>query len=75
MYNIIKNNELTKLEKYLKTKAKLANINLYIHDFSAKEKFPDNAFRDEDHLKARYWKTYYAYLLKNFVSAIYKQTN
>ncbi len=64
------NNELPKLEEYLLKKAKNTNLNINLYDFSDKNNFLDNSFRDQDHLKIGYWKTYYAYLLKNFISTI-----
>ena len=75
-YNsIITSSKLINLEKYLLTKSNEINVSLHLHDFSSKSIFPNNAFRDQDHLKEGYWKTYYAYLLNKYVKSIYKMSN
>ena len=75
-YNsIITSSKLINLEKYLLTKSNEINVSLYLHDFSSKNIFPNNAFRDQDHLKEGYWKTYYAYLLNKYIKSIYKTPN
>ena len=72
-YNsIIDNHKLINLEKYLLTKSNEINVNLHLHDFSSQSIFPNHAFRDQDHLKEGYWKTYYAYLLNKYIKSIYK---
>ena len=73
--SITTNYKLINLEKYLLTKSKETNVSLHLHDFSSKSIFPNNAFRDQDHLKEGYWKTYYAYLLNKYVKSIYKMSN
>ena len=43
------------------------NLDISFHNFSYPKPFPNQAFRDEDHLKLGYWRNYYAFLLRNYI--------
>ena len=51
----------------LKKKAMEINLDITFHDFSYPKPFPNQSFRDEDHLKLGYWRNYYAFLLRNYI--------
>ena len=61
------NNQLNMLENILKKKAMEINLDITFHDFSYPKPFPNQSFRDEDHLKLGYWRNYYAFLLRNYI--------
>ena len=61
------NNQLNMLENILKKKAMEINLEISFHNFSYPKPFPNDAFRDEDHLKLGYWRNYYAFLLRNYI--------
>ena len=64
---ISSNNQLNMLENILKKKAMEINLDISFHNFSYPKPFPNQAFRDEDHLKLGYWRNYYAFLLRNYI--------
>ena len=55
------------LENILKKKATEVNLNISFHNFSYPEPFPNQAFRDKNHLKLGYWRNHYAFLLRNYL--------
>ena len=59
--------KINPLENILKKKAMKINLDISFHNFSFPEPFPNQAFRDEDHLKLGYWRDYYAFLLRNYI--------
>ena len=61
------NNQLNMLENILKKKAMEIKLDISFHNFSYPKPFPNQAFRDEDHLKLGYWRNYYAFLLRNYI--------
>ena len=61
------NNQLNMLENMLKKKATEINLDLSFHNFSYPKPFPNQAFRDRNHLKLGYWRDYYAFLLRNYI--------
>ena len=66
-YFLTKNNQLNKLENLLKKKADEINLNISFHNFSYPNVFPNESFRDADHLKLGYWRNYYAILLRDYL--------
>ena len=64
---LLSNNQLNMLENILKKKAMEINLDISFHNFSYPKPFPNQAFRDEDHLKLGYWRNYYAFLLRNYI--------
>ena len=66
-YFLKNNNQLNMLENLLKKKAEEINLDISFHNFSYPNVFPNESFRDSDHLKLGYWKNYYAILLRNYL--------
>jgi len=67
LHYLSSNNQLNMLENILKKKAMDINLDITFHNFSYPKPFPNQAFRDEDHLKLGYWRNYYAFLLRNYI--------
>ena len=66
-YYLSSNSQLNMLENILKKKAMDINLDISFHNFSYPKPFPNQAFRDEDHLKLGYWRNFYAFLLRNYI--------
>ena len=67
---ILLNGELKKFQNFLIKESFKKDINLSILDFSAQNIFPNDAFRDNDHLKPGFWKKLYSYLLDKHINSI-----
>lgn len=65
--NLLENKQLNMLENILITKAKEVNLDISFHNFSYPKPFPNQAFRDLDHLKLGYWRDYYAFSLRDYM--------